>query len=1674
MADISIYGQLKEIFEGIRDERRMASNTATRIGNAFLALLEYAKSVDKPISGDADTAAKLQTARSIWGQMFDGTADVTGNMTGVGSITPTGTDLKIVGNLLVTGGITMYATDGVSSGIMDAILVDNDTIGINDKGQLYVIKAGGGGTVTAISVNGSRYNPSDGVITLPDYPTSLAWDKINGKPGSLSGYGIKDAYTKKEVDDLLKALIISNADSATKLQTARNIWGQSFDGTADVSGNMTGVGSITPTGTDLKIVGNLLVTGGITMYATDGVSSGIMDAILVDNDTIGINDKGQLYVIKAGGGGTVTAISVNGSRYNPSDGVITLPDYPTSLAWDKITGKPSTFTPSSHSHTFASLSDKPSTLAGYGITNAYTKTETDNILKAFNAASATKLQTARNIWGQSFDGTADVSGNMTGVGSITPTGTDLKIVGNLLVTGGITMYATDGVSSALMDAILVDGKTIGKDPSTGALYAINTGNVKGIIVNGNTYNSVDAAGLITLPNYPTELSWSAITGKPTSFTPSSHTHNYTSTVKLGTVEYKVANNVVSLPAYPTIPNLAKGTTTGTGNVVTDLTVSAHTITLTKGITALTSHQTIYALTLQRGGADVGTYTPNSKAATLNVALPTFAEILSKPTTLGGFGITDAYTKTEADNRYVNVAGDTMTGALSFNNAYPILWGGGGWWQRLVVTDDSTADTAVFTFQQTSNSGGSYTDLMTIKDNGKVIANTFVGALSGNATSATKLQTVRKINGTDFDGTAPITTSLWGTARNIGIVNSDGTGTAVTTSVNGSGNVNLKLPATIKAALTGNASSASKLQNSRTLWGQSFDGTANVSGNMTNVGTITPTGTDLKIVGNLLVTGGITMYATDGVSSALMDAILVDGKTIGKDPSTGALYAINTGNVKGIIVNGNTYNSVDAAGLITLPNYPTELSWSAITGKPTSFTPSSHTHNYTSTVKLGTVEYKVANNVVSLPAYPTIPNLAKGTTTGTGNVVTDLTVSAHTITLTKGITALTSHQTIYALTLQRGGADVGTYTPNSKAATLNVALPTFAEILSKPTTLGGFGITDAYTKTEADNRYVNVAGDTMTGALSFNNAYPILWGGGGWWQRLVVTDDSTADTAVFTFQQTSNSGGSYTDLMTIKDNGKVIANTFVGALSGNATSATKLQTARKINGTDFDGTADITTAKWGAARTLTLTGSVTGSISMDGSGNVTLATTTNHTHSYLPLSGGTMTGVITAKAYMYEDAYNGALNMANSDIYALNSIYTSDLSDSQAEGIHFYRTSTTVDTFRIANGVMYFAPNRALGGTATEYTIIHTGNIGSQSVKYASSAGNAATSSYLTYINSSDLASSTSTWRRVWFCCDDNTTGRPAYSDNFCYQSSTNTLKVGTLSGNATTATALTSSAGSSSTPVYFSGGKPVACGYAFTSYLPLAGGTMTANSRISHADGNMYLGRADNNGWVMCQDICSHTASGDSYWSLRTNGTLHAKTTYIGGHLWLNAQAVSSSTAGASQLIFGNAGTQHVVISSSTGAIVINPSTSSSTGQLVLRVGTSATSDFAGNILAGGAITMYSDLRKKNVLSDEVLSVKEIAQAPLFLHTYKSDQNQNWHIGTSAQYWAARHNNWFTRLDNEGYYQMELQNLGVAMGISLAREIVRYESKTDKKIRLMRNRIKELEAKVAELERRVA
>lgn len=87
---------------------------------------------------------------------------------------------------------------------------------------------------------------------------------------------------------------------------------------------------------------------------------------------------------------------------------------------------------------------------------------------------------------------------------------------------------------------------------------------------------------------------------------------------------------------------------------------------------------------------------------------------------------------------------------------------------------------------------------------------------------------------------------------------------------------------------------------------------------------------------------------------------------------------------------------------------------------------------------------------------------------------------------------------------------------------------------------------------------------------------------------------------------------------------------VDGVSSTANAASMLATARNINGTAFNGTANIVTSYWGTARNITVgntTKSVNGSANVSWSLSEIGAAAASHSHSYLPLSGGTMTGSI---------------------------------------------------------------------------------------------------------------------------------------------------------------------------------------------------------------------------------------------------------------------------------------------------------------------------------------------------------------------------------------------------------------------------------------------------------------
>ena len=147
--------------------------------------------------------------------------------------------------------------------------------------------------------------------------------------------------------------------------------------------------------------------------------------------------------------------------------------------------------------------------------------------------------------------------------------------------------------------------------------------------------------------------------------------------------------------------------------------------------------------------------------------------------------------------------------------------------------------------------------------------------------------------------------------------------------------------------------------------------------------------------------------------------------------------------------------------------------------------------------------------------------------------------------------------------------------------------------------------------------------------------------------------------------------------------------------------------------------------------------------------------------FVKKTGDTMTGVLTMKANMYTDAYDGALNMNNSDIYGLNSIYTADKSDTAAEGIHFFRTTTTVDTLRAVDGVLKFFPNRTVGSTAgTEYNVYHTGNLSPVTLNTDQTIASAKTFTKAITANGGITVQTAASFSNVWRAVPFSTTASP--------------------------------------------------------------------------------------------------------------------------------------------------------------------------------------------------------------------------------------------------------------------------------------------------------------------------
>ena len=130
-----------------------------------------------------------------------------------------------------------------------------------------------------------------------------------------------------------------------------------------------------------------------------------------------------------------------------------------------------------------------------------------------------------------------------------------------------------------------------------------------------------------------------------------------------------------------------------------------------------------------------TNTPSDLSANVTQQVYTTTTIYAQPST-GSLWANKLYsggkpvlTEHQSLANYVTLnTSQTITGTktfgsnIQFNGAQSIHWNNGTYQQRIFITDDSTANTSVFNFQQSTNTGTSWDNILQIYDNGILHAN----------------------------------------------------------------------------------------------------------------------------------------------------------------------------------------------------------------------------------------------------------------------------------------------------------------------------------------------------------------------------------------------------------------------------------------------------------------------------------------------------------------------------------------------------------------------------------------------------------------------------------------------------------------------------------------------------------------------------------------------------------------------------------------------------------------------------------------------------------------------------------------------------------------------------------------------------------------------------------------
>ncbi|EKQ8847359.1 tail fiber protein [Escherichia coli] len=364
----------------------------------------------------------------------------------------------------------------------------------------------------------------------------------------------------------------------------------------------------------------------------------------------------------------------------------------------------------------------------------------------------------------------------------------------------------------------------------------------------------------------------------------------------------------------------------------------------------------------------------------------------------------------------------------------------------------------------------------------------------------------------LSGNAATATKLQ-TARSIGGVGFDGSANINLPGVNTTGNQNT----------TGNAATATKLQTARTIGGVSFDGTANI--NLPGVNT----------TGNQNTTGNAAT-ATKLQTARTINGVSFDGSAnISLSPANIGCPAsptgwLTTGSNGGAITTAQLVTLLQNNGAFNTKSWIARCAWAYANSATI---PNSETG--CGVIPLAGAVIEVFNNGSSSNNY-TI-RITTATTTSVSGALTN----AEFIYVFNGTDYSPGWRRVYNTKNKPTASDVGALPLTG--GTLSGGLTSSGEIISKYANgfriaYGSFGF---FIRNDGSNTYfmLTASGDTLG---SWNGLRPIT---------------------------INNTSGAVSI-----GNGLNVTGGVNGSLNGNASTATKLQTARNINGVKFDGSGDI--------------------------------------------------------------------------------------------------------------------------------------------------------------------------------------------------------------------------------------------------------------------------------------------------------------------------------------------------------------------------------------------------------------------------------------------------------------------------------------------------------------------